>query len=618
MTHVLTIAGREIRERRMVFIAALFIAVMPFFFAVLPTASRFSGAAKIAGAGGILAPAWAIGLAIILGVSMMSSELAQRRLSFLLTKPVGAASVWFGKLTGAWVMVLVTFGIVLIPSLIAGGWTWETVWSTPISVVVTLTALISLWLILIFHLWATFVRSRSPRLAVDLVLGAIFAGATWLLMQPLVVRLSLENAKIVVIGVVAGFAAIIIPAGVYQVARGRADFRASHAALSKFVWIASVAMLLLAAGFVAWILSATPSDVLFPQLGQAPSGKWAWVSGEAAKRNDYHPLFLIDTSTGRHFSIPASRFGPAFSRDGKSFVWLKHGRGAELMVTRLDGAKPRHMATGLMAWFASTTLSDDGTRLAVINPDRTLSVTEVESGRILASVKVNNRRHRMFFAGNDTLRIYETPDDGPRDLRPVTLRAHELNIAARKLAPTGEFTTPAKSLLLTADSNGARLLVVPIGADRMFLLDGRSLATVTELPVRPTYAGAFILANGNVVLADRTAGFLRVFDDRGSKLREIRVGDANHIWTVSEIAPSRLLVLLHGSPGSNRPEVATLVVDCERGVIERREKVMPGEIRGWEDPRVASPSAPRQFLVMDVNRVLWRWDPMTGAKTRLD
>jgi hypothetical protein len=287
------------------------------------------------------------------------------------------------------------------------------------------------------------------------------------------------------------------------------------------------------------------------------------------------------------------------------------------MVTRLDGSQPRHIATGLSGWFPVTVLSDDGSRLAAIDSNRTLSVTDVESGRILASVKLSNRRHHMFFAGNDTIRIYEKPEDVSPQGKPTTLHAHELSVPARKLTSTGEFATPAKSVLLSADSNGARILLMPYGADRMFLLDGRSLATIAEYLVRPTYAGSFILANGNVVIADRTAGLLRVFDDRGSKLREITVGAANQIWTVSEVAPSRLLVLRHGVSGYGRRDFETLVVDCERGAVERREKLMPGEIRSWDDPRVSSPRVQRRLLVEDANRVLWRWHPMTGAKTRL-
>ena len=617
MTHVLTIAGREIRERRMVFLASGFIAVMPFLFALLPGAAQFGRAARIAGTGGILASGWAIGLAMILGVSIMSSELAERRLSFYLTRPIDAASLWLGKLTAAWVIVLVTFAIVLVPSLIAGGAAWKTAWDTPINVVVTLAAVISLGLILIFHFAGTFTRSRSPWIAADLVGCLLLTGATWLLVQPLLSRLSLQNAKIVLIGVLCGFAAAIIPAGVYQVARGRADFRASHAALSKFVWIGSAVVLLFAGAFVMWVLSATPSDLLFPQLGQSPAGRWAWASGPAAQRNDYHPLFIIDTATGQHVSIPASRFNPTFSRDGRSLVWLRHGTRTELMVTRLDSSPPRHIATGLSGWFPVTVLSDNGSRLAAIDSNRTLSVTEVESGRILASVKVSNRRHQMFFVGDDTVRIYEMPDHGQSELEPMTVRAHELSVAERKLTMTGEFTTPAKSLLLTADSKGSRLLLTPNGGDRMFHLDGRTLTTVASYPVPPTYAGSFVLASGNVVMADRAAGVLRVFDDRGSKLREIAVGGSNQIWAVSEVTPSRLLVLKHGMPGSGSRDFETLVVDCERGAVERREKVMPGEIRSWDDPRVSSPRALRRLLVEDANRVLWCWNPMTGAKARL-
>ncbi|HVS30590.1 MAG TPA: hypothetical protein VMS98_03950 [Thermoanaerobaculia bacterium] len=619
MTHVLAIASREIRERRMVFVAAAFLATLPFLFALLPSAARFGRAARIAGTGGILASAWAVGLAIVLGVSILSSELAQRRLSFYLTKPIGAASVWLGKLTAAWVIVLVTFAIVFVPSLMVGGSAWQTAWNTPINVVVALVALISLGLILLFHLAGTFVRSRSPLLAVDLVLGVLFAGATWLLVQPLMARLSLQNVKIVTLGVACGFAAAVIPAGVFQVARGRADIRASHAALSKFVWAASAVVLLFGGAFVAWVLSAGPSDLLSPQLGQASAGKWAWATGQAAKRNDYRPLFLIDTTTGRHFSIPASRFAASFSGDGNSAVWLRRGN-LELMVTRLGGGKPRHIATGLSGpWFSVAVLSDDGTRLAAIDSNQTLSVSDVDGGRILASVKLAGsfKSHRMFFADNDTVRIYETPSRVAQPGTGTTLRAYELNIPGRGLTLTGELAAPAKSLMLTADSSGRRVLLMPNGGDGMFLLDGRSLQNMATYSVKPTWAGSFILRNGNVVIADRAAGVLGVFAGSGEKLREIRVGHASQIWAMSEIAPSRLVVLLYGRPGSYVRDFTTLVVDCERGVIERRDKVMPAQIRGYDDPRVASSDAPRQLLVEDAERRLWRWNPLTGAKTRL-
>ena len=70
-----------------------------------------------------------------------------------------------------------------------------------------------------------------------------------------------RSARRILIGVGVAASVILAVAPAWQLAHGRTDARRGHAALSRFVWVGLGAVLLVAAGYVAWVVSADPADL---------------------------------------------------------------------------------------------------------------------------------------------------------------------------------------------------------------------------------------------------------------------------------------------------------------------------------------------------------------------
>ena len=77
----------------------------------------------------ILATAFALGLAGILGSTIVGRDIAAGRMSFYFARPVGGAAIWFGKLAAAAALVVVSFFIAVAPALIAGPMTVRPIWA---------------------------------------------------------------------------------------------------------------------------------------------------------------------------------------------------------------------------------------------------------------------------------------------------------------------------------------------------------------------------------------------------------------------------------------------------------------------------------------------------------
>jgi len=118
MNATLTIAQRELTEKRFVFVAAgAFLAlalVIPFMPGVHPS----ERAAAFFLASFCLASIFALGLSAILGSTIVGRELSDGRLSFYFSRPLPATSIWWGKLLASAALILGCFAIIGLPALI--------------------------------------------------------------------------------------------------------------------------------------------------------------------------------------------------------------------------------------------------------------------------------------------------------------------------------------------------------------------------------------------------------------------------------------------------------------------------------------------------------------------
>ena len=621
MTHALMIARRELRERSFVFALAGVLALLPFVLAAMPFGRTFGPKMVLAGTAGAISVIFTMGLALILGVSLVGRELSERRMSFYFARPVSEASIWFGKLMAAVVMLALAYGITLIPSLAfsrrvwtAAGWTWE---PGRLAAAVIGSAML---LLLIAHFGSVVIRSRSPLIAIDVVLLVATITLAALILRPLIFNLAMKLTEVMIYTLTGALFLVLVAAGAWQLSRGRTDIRRNHRALSTFVWAGMAVVLAIAGAYVAWVLAAEPSDITKLYAQQAPGGRWVTVGGEAKGRFDFMPVFVMNVDTGKWIRFPESRWsGPGFSRSGNAVMTFGpiENASSELRVTQLEPQLIR-FKTSIPFWPGSSmALSDDARRVALVG-NGILSVHDLERDALLGSIRipVTAGAIRLFFVNRDTVRLYIEDQAARRDERqvvPISIKIYEFKIPTRKLEQTGDVQTTARFVAYRVSADGSTMLVRRFGGegDAAIVVDARSGATLSTIDVSAEFTT--LLADGRIATADTAADRARLalYDRSGVLLREVPFTAAGRAQVIELAHRDRLLISLWD--GSKR---RLLVVDTTTGAVVREERAIYSRPDAGDDPRVAEPSRSGE-IVIATRDGLARWNTLTGAKNLL-
>ena len=257
MTGTLTVAAREIAERKLLFLGAFAAGLLPLGFPLLP-ALRGSAHDARSVAMFLLAATIAVAFSLVFGATILASDIAQKRLAFYFSRPLPAASIWAGKLLAA---LLISVGCVLLaaaPVLFLEG---ERAFSVATGgldarglLVLTLPAV--LLLLLLAHVVASMARLRSAWIVLDITLAVVFAVAIAFSLRSLFFagfRGSYEPSRAAerLLWWLPVLIAILLIASYVQVADGRTDVRRSHGALSATLW-GLTAVLAAILGGLAW------------------------------------------------------------------------------------------------------------------------------------------------------------------------------------------------------------------------------------------------------------------------------------------------------------------------------------------------------------------------------
>ncbi len=633
MRHALVIARRELEEKRFVLLAAAGFAVLPFLLAMIPAlSSRVGPRDVIVTVAGVLDVGFTLAIALALGANVIGRDLAESRLSFYFSRPIGAASIWFGKVAAALALIAVSFAIIVVPARLVGDDPWRHAWSGKGNLFALGVMALAVILFFVAHIIGSFVRSRSAILAVDFAALAAAGALVYLILRPLIAATAVEAAKRVAIVIGFGVGLALIFAGVWQLGHGRTDRRRNHIALSQALWTTIGATLLLAGGFVTWMLSAAPSDLRLicpPLVGR---GGWMVVIGQARGRMDYQPAFVYNADSGAY-----SRFSPRlinqmfFTRDGSSLLMsqrdfiLESGiridprtRTAEILRRPLE--RDRVQSTGLtLPFYSIFTATDDGSRIAGASGDGTVTVYDVPRKRSLVSARLPQTAGHitaLYFASPALVRIL-TVDNGPPQAKPIprTLRLYELDVVRRGLRQTGELTRVAKALLVGANEDGSRLLVRDL-LDTLYVVDGRTAAVQASI-VAPHIRGVTPLHNGGVALVreDGNRVILEIRDAAGGLVRSYDLPVAN-AWSLQETRDGRLITIVQMT---NKPQTGaglTLIIDPASGKIAQRIPAIAVDSgSGWAwfgpDPRRGPVELPHLFFSGKLAGKLFRWNYTT-------
>jgi hypothetical protein len=651
MKGFVAVARREILQHRDVFLAALVAGILA---AGTPLMPFVGGPARDIreAASAAVAILFGVGVSFALGSSVLAREIATRRIGFDFARPVSSAGIWAGKLGGVAVLAGGALLVTAIPGLLVNGGTV----SRGIGLLLVSGLGTAIGLLPIAHALGIVFRSRTPWLAADLALLVVTAGVVALTVRFLLQEIALTAARRGFIALCSLVLAAAVVAGFAALARGRTDILAAHRAFSRVFWPATLTAAALFAAYAGWTVSIAPRDLDGIRALPAPRGDWTRISGSARWRNDYEPLFLFQTSTGRSVKLKAGYWNAGawnpllFSADGHVAVWLEGGYSApvfsvlglpELAANRfqpmqfyrlaLDDPSARPRPTGILipsfprAW----AVSGDGSRIAIVSAGEgvrnLVSVHELSTGRLLASAAMPPQiRIRMAFQAPGRLRLYaeESSEGGAVNEVIRQVLVYDFDVAAKKLTEVGRTETFRGSLALQKSPDGSRFLLIAPRERTTTLYEDPSGRRLSILSSGGKWSRhAVFLGDGRIASPEgnATGTRIRVFSSDGDeqKVIPIRVGPGWRIGLGGEISAGSLVV-------ASRPEKAAwndseiILVDTRtgqsRGVARNLSPVTASAF--MQDDSASWPAAGSEAtrLFYGSGGSLIHLDPVTGQR----
>ena len=628
--NALVIARRELAEKRFIFFTAIALTLLPIVASFLPILGSVPRQMFLVTVGGIFAIGFTLTLAIMLGVSVVGRDLSEKRLSFYFAKPLASSSIWFGKLLASALLVAGCFVVMITPVALSNR-AWDASWNVNLGTLTGLMAGLSIVLFFASHVASTMLRSRSAIIAIDAVLASAAVAIATVLVRRLYLQGAVDLSFRLADGIAAAGVLLAIAGGAWQLERGRADRLRNHIELSKFVWPGVAVIIGVATVFVLWVTRVTPQSLTGDiQTYQAKTGPWTFVQGETKGRHGYQGKYLVNITNGSWYRYrPAGLYSLAvtFSADGRHAAYLEGSQLANdplrLYTLSLDGT-PERTDTGLTTGphAGAMVLSDDGTRLAYFDEGK-VNVVDLPSKRSVGSALLPSGNVGMFFATDDLLRIYSMSADKVDAKHRTTFRILEFDAARHALRETSVAPIVVHTALPKVSADGKTLLLrTHDGTDdsaRLLLADARTaeVKATIPLPHRVDVYGATLLDDNRIAYVTGEPnghGLLHV----GGREAAIDLGVLRAAYIVGHPAPGKLVLTTTLDPENVARGFMTLVVDIDRGVVERRQRgaFMVMTSFGRYDPRVAATTTLPEYIVHG-GVGLNRWNALTGKLTPL-
>ncbi len=643
MSRLLAVTVRELRERWLLFPAALAIGSFPL---VLPAFGVPRDAMPAVGLFSAVLLGAAAGL--IMGASMLARDAANGRLGFLFSRPLSWPAIWGGKWLAALLLVVASGILAAIPWMVAyplstvgghHGDSWLRAMLDGPGAAFLLTVIVLT--VGLANFGATLFRSRSPWAALDLACLIVVFWAARRYVAPLwlygVLGAGAGDWNVAL--ALAPLAVGLLAGSMAQVALGRTDLRRAHVALSFAFWVVIGLTLVAAAGYWAWVRSAGPADVNVHAVTRDPGGRWIYVEGSRPRRGGWYPHgFLMDTASGRYAARPEPLLdrprvpvGVLFSANGRFVAqpYLdREGRGAAIDLLDLAGETPKRTEVVLESsppptWTMAFALSPAAGSVFVVH-ETGASLFALPSGRRVATTTIGPgwRPALVRFLAEGEARAWLVPfTEVPSARGRAEMRVVDLAADGRSRTvtfPLAAALNPDTAWRgVGADAPGRRL-VTPDGGVR--LRDGATGELVATLAEGDSRLPILFLADGRIVLGGGPSGGkdpkarLLVFDRDGAKLGEVPLD----LWpwglTVGpEVAPGRLAVSSFRTPYLSED---TLVVDVGDGrVVERLAGLRPAIGFFWNVSAVPAEAGPTSMhFFRDIEGRVVRIDFATGER----
>ncbi|MEM8931464.1 MAG: hypothetical protein AAGE94_09830 [Acidobacteriota bacterium] len=344
------VVRREILERRLLLVAACVVGVMAFGAALLPWTGGSSPAMvrdAVALVGSVILGG---GTLLLVGASIVCREWNEQRLGFYLSRPVGAASLWAGKLTATALLAVASVGLVWLPSALAGSSPWRAVpellanptWPTRGAWLVALTTAGLLLTLLAGHFLGVITQLRGLESLIDLTMIAV----TGLITVDLLRRFARHGDHDLVIRPATLIAVVVLVAalvaGWAQIRHGGTDARRAHRIFSLVLWAPIVGVLL--------GIDASSARLTRPTLDQADQliGVWPMSKDRTAVLTTVEPwgnrpFLIVDPALDRPLRLddwPRQQHPPTVSPNGRWLVWPSREKKLPYDLFTLDTEAP--------------------------------------------------------------------------------------------------------------------------------------------------------------------------------------------------------------------------------------------------------------------------------------
>ncbi|MGH9456751.1 MAG: hypothetical protein ACRD2J_03825, partial [Thermoanaerobaculia bacterium] len=395
MRALLAITTREIQERRLVLVAALVLGIVAVLLPLLPHVTGADPAEIMVGGALGMAATLAFGTALFGGASMVGRDLVERRTSFYFARPVGALSIWGGKMLAAVFLAVAAFCVTIAPALTMEMRRIESAidqWRFGDLAAPVLFLLAVIAAVIVGHYVHVALRSRSPWVALDLLAPVAIAGVLWLVVSWFAAAMAIRLLAFTGTAVLLVFLVALWVASGIGFVQGRGELREVHKRGSIALWSSMGVFALALLVYAGWLRTADADDLrVVGGADLADAGNAAVFAGHPVAGADYEAMFYFDPESGRSWRL-GTGIDVALAADGKSVVWLESSAlepdRARAVRATLGGGRPEIVRTkltfqnprGLVA-------SADGSRIALLQGD-ILGIWDVRTEEAVATAKV--------------------------------------------------------------------------------------------------------------------------------------------------------------------------------------------------------------------------------------
>ncbi len=633
MNGVAALALRELSERKLLFMGAALVAVITLLVPLTPIPGGYKYGDVVDLSAFVFALLLMVGGGIVLGATTIGRDLSSGRITFFFTRQLHAWEIWFGRIVGMFVTLVLASIIVMLPATIIGGGL-RNMWSVRAAEELVNAAIFAVLLPLAAHYISVALRSRSAWLALDVVAVCVALALLGPLSLPF---LPFWFGTPRTMGVILALLTVILAlAGWVGLAKGRSTPVAVHRWSAFALWSLVALALLSFAAWRVWVFSASPSDIGWSKSwAYEIDGNGEWIglgSEEKGGRGGIPHEFVMSTKTGAWFRVSDTQ-RIAVSADRRVAVIAKRTWAwkppswvdTTMQIVDLTASRPRARDLGIvlneLTW-SPPALSADGSRLAIVQ-SKGVSVYSLQDEKLLAAFPLERSNWTTaLFVDARTLQVVTAFDNETVVSRFDITRRQRISRAefkgrgsridakAEHVAVGSGSAEKPRVVRIYETTSGAKVGEAifpssPVGRRFHWLVDGGfALATIDE-PPRP---------GGSVEMGHETPR-LTIHAIDGTERMRIPFPGAKRIVIAGEQRHGELIVVWSDSdnlsnPCTGRPHVD--VVDMASGSL--REVPFEGWPKSftWRSSAARGTVSTRLFSTCDGKMVML--DAATGEQ----